>query len=289
MPGFPIIDTHVHLTDIDRLGYEGLRAEAPALYKSFDLQRFHEASSAVDLEAFLFMEVCVDTPYRAREAGWVTELAAEDSRLQGMIVSAAIESGTAVESELEAYAANPLVKGVRRLLQSEADDFGARSGFIEGLRCLPKHQLSFDICIAERQLPAVIEMVRACPDVSFMLDHVAKPRIKEGEIEPWRSHIVTLAEMPNVVCKVSGMVTEADHESWTRDDLRPYFDHIFETFGFDRVAFGGDWFVSELATTYPEWIATVDWATEGCSDDERRKLYCENARAFYRLESGGRS
>ncbi len=283
MPDFPIIDTHVHLTNIERIGYSNLKVEAPVLYRSFDLTMFQSHARSVELEAFLFMEVVCDFADRAEEARWVTELAAQDPRLKGIIACALLENGSAAEAELEGYKQNPLIKGIRRILQTEAVDFCMRPSFLEGLRCLPEFDFSFDACVYEQHLGHVVKMARACPDVRIILDHVGKPRIKDQVFEPWKADIRALAELPNVHCKVSGMTTEADHESWSREDLRPYFDHVIESFGFDRLIFGSDWFVCTLATTYADWIATVDGVVSGCSGVELRKLYCENARAFYRL------
>jgi len=176
------------------------------------------------------------------------------------------------------------VKGVRRLLQAEPDDaFALRPDFVRGVRALADYDFSFDICIFHRQLPAVIELVRRCPEVRFILDHLGKPDIKAGLRDPWQAHIRALAALPNVVCKISGMVTEADHARWTVDDLRPFFETVYDAFGPDRVMFGGDWPVVLLASSYKRWVETVDALTQGLSEDDRRKLWAENARRVYRL------
>jgi L-fuconolactonase len=132
-------------------------------------------------------------------------------------------------------------------------------------------------------LAETIKLVEQCPDVSFMLDHIGKPGIREGLTQPWRSEMRDLAALPNVECKISGVVTEADHKSWTYDQVAPYVAHAIETFGFDRVAFGGDWPVSELATPYADWVAVVDRVIAGASEAEQRKLYRDNAIRFYRM------
>ena len=178
-----------------------------------------------------------------------------------------------------------VIRGVRRLIQNEPDpEFVLRPAFLEALKLLPKYNLSFDICIFHHQLPNVLEMVRRCPEVSFILDHIAKPGIKAGLVEPWRRHIRELAGLPNVVCKLSGVTTEADHGSWTREQLRPYLDYVIESFGVDRLIYGGDWPVSELAGTYAQWIETLDWATSAMSPAEKRKLFRDNGIKAYRLE-----
>jgi L-fuconolactonase len=147
---------------------------------------------------------------------------------------------------------------------------------------LAEYGLSFDICIKHWQLPASVELVKQCPNVSFILDHIGKPNIGSGELEPWRSNIFKLAELPNVICKVSGMANEAS-ASWTLEDLRPYFDTVYEAFGEDRVAFGGDWPVCTLATTYAQWVKTVETLTASLSEAAQRKLWNTNAKRFYRI------
>ena len=120
-----------------------------------------------------------------------------------------------------------------------------------------------------------------------MLDHIGKPGIKAGLSEPWRAAIRTLAVEPNVVCKISGVVTEADHDAWTYEQVAPYVDHAIGCFGFDRVMFAGDWPVSERATSYARWVAVVDRITAGASDEELRWLYRKTACATYRLQPSG--
>jgi predicted TIM-barrel fold metal-dependent hydrolase len=133
-------------------------------------------------------------------------------------------------------------------------------------------------------LPNVIKMVAQCPDVRFVLDHIGKPPIKAGEIDPWRHDLKELASYENVTCKISGVATEADHKNWTREQLKPYICHAIEVFGFDRVMYGGDWHVMELACPYSEWVDIVDWIVADVSAEDRRKLYRDNAISFYRLD-----
>jgi L-fuconolactonase len=177
-----------------------------------------------------------------------------------------------------------VIRGVRRLIQNQPDpDYVLKPAFLEAVRLLPKYNLSFDICIFHHQLPNTLEMVRRCPDVAFVLDHIAKPAIKTGLLDPWRQQIREMAAMPNVVCKLSGLTTEADHNAWTREQLRPYIDHVIESFGPHRVMYGGDWPVSELAGAYVRWLETLDWATASLSPSEKRDLFRNNAARAYRL------
>ncbi|MDP6449451.1 MAG: amidohydrolase family protein [Lentisphaeria bacterium] len=282
MPGFPIIDTHLHLSDPSRISYPWINS-APALNRPFTIDDYREACGDVEVEAMVFMEVDPNVDDRQEEIDFVCEVAATEPRLKGMIAQAPLERGAAIRPELENLANNPLIKGVRRLIQDEDVDFCLGASFIEGVRQLPDFGIPFDICIFHRHLANVVKMVQQCPDVQFILDHIGKPGIKDGLLEPWKSDLKDLAALPNVMCKISGMTTEADMENWTRDDLRPYFDHVIECFGFDRVVYGGDWFVASLATTYPRFVETLDWAVAGCSDEELKKLYRDNAQKFYQI------
>lgn len=126
-------------------------------------------------------------------------------------------------------------------------------------------------------------MVERCPDVTFILNHIGRPDIRNQVFDPWKSELKTLSEFPNVWCKMSGLVSEAESEHWTRDDLRPYIDHVLDCFGFDRTMFGGDWPVVLLASELTRWIKTLEWAVSGDSDEEVRKLFHDNAVEFYRL------
>ena len=128
-------------------------------------------------------------------------------------------------------------------------------------------------------------MVEQCPEVRFVLDHIGKPPIKAGGMDPWRENMRKLAAHPNVWCKISGLSTEADHRNWTRQQIRPYIEFSLETFGFDRSMYGSDWHVLELAGSYPDWVDIVGEITASCSESERRKLFRETAIAFYHLDA----
>jgi L-fuconolactonase len=179
----------------------------------------------------------------------------------------------------------PVMRGIRRLIQNKPQGFVLQPDFIAAVKLLPKYDLTFDICIYHHQFAETLAFVRQCPEVSFVLDHIGKPGIRDGLTEPWKSHIRDMAAIPNVVCKLSGVTTEADHAHWTREQLRPYIDHVIESFGFNRIMYGGDWPVSELAGKYTDWLEVLDWATEGCTALEKRKLFRDNGRLAYRLSA----
>ncbi|MCF3931907.1 amidohydrolase family protein [Acuticoccus sp. M5D2P5] len=280
----PIVDAHVHLADPARFTYPWMDA-APSLKRPVLPADFSVAAAPYVIDRFVFVEVDVASPQQRAEAEWVASLAKADPRLQGIVAAAEIEKGAAVADDLDALAAIAGVKGVRRLIQNQPDpDFCLKPGFREGLALLAARDLSFDICVLHHQLGAVIEMVRRAPNVRFVLDHIGKPGIKAGLKEPWWSEIETLAGFDNVWCKISGVVTEADHQAWTREEVRPFIERTIECFGFDRVMYGGDWHVVELATPYPNWVELVDWVVEDASRHERKRLFRDNAIAFYRLD-----
>jgi L-fuconolactonase len=284
MPDFPIIDAHLHLWDPQHFRMSWLDGNQ-LLNQRYGLDEYRQHTAGITIEAMVYLQVEVEPPYALLEARWVADRAREDPRLRGIVAWAPLEYGERARAFLEALIdVDPRVKGVRRIIQFEPDlEFCLRPDFVRGVQLLPEYGLSFDICIDHRQLSNTIELVRRCPDTSFILDHVGKPNIKDHVLEPWRSQIQELAALPNVICKISGMVTEADHQRWTIDDLAPYVAHVLEVFGEDRVAFGGDWPVAVQAASYARWVETLDELTAHLSPEAKRKLWAENARRFYRL------
>jgi L-fuconolactonase len=280
----PMVDSHVHLWDPARFRMPWIDDNAP-LRQRFELREFTAHTDGLPVEAVVYLQVDVTPAYGLLEARWAAAQAERDRRVAGIVAFAPLEDGLVASSYLDALAqiGTPL-KGIRRLIQGEPDpEFHVRPDFLAGLRLLPKYGLSFDICIRHDQLARTIEMVRACPETAFVLDHVAKPDIKGHRLEPWQAQLTELAELPNIVCKVSGMVTEADHAHWTPAELEPYVAHVLAVFGEDRVLFGGDWPVVTLAASYQRWVSTLDSLTSHLRPEPRRTLWADNARRVYRL------
>jgi L-fuconolactonase len=285
MPDFPIVDAHVHLADPQRFGYAWTK-DAPSLNRRVVADDLMQAAAPVQIERFVFVEVDVDLPQHVAEAEWVDGMAESDPRIAGIVAALPLERGKAAADDLARLLRLKRLRGIRRLIQNQPDpDFCIRPDFVTGVKMLAKHDLVFDICIFHRHMANAIKLVRQCPEVRFMLDHIGKPGIKDGITEPWRQELKELASLPNVVCKISGVTTEADHKSWTREQLKPYIAHVIDCFGFDRVVFGGDWHVCELASPYPRWVEVLDWVIEGASAAEKRKLYRDNAIRVYRLDA----
>ena len=284
MDNFPIVDTHVHLWHPKQLRYPWLK-DVPNLNKPFLLQDYSDAHQDLKIESIVFVQCDTHPDDGFKETSWVTSLAIVEPRIKGIVAWAPLEEGEQVAPFVEKLAEESLVKGIRRLIQSEDIDFCIQPNFVNGVKTLSKFNLSFDLCIFHPQLSNTISLVEQCPHVQFILDHIGKPDIKNQLFDPWKQDIKRLASFENVYCKISGLVTEADHNLWTPEDIQPYIDHVIEAFSFDRVIYGSDWPVSTLATDYPRWVQTLTDAVAGCSTDELNKLFHDNAKEFYRLTS----
>lgn len=286
MPDFPIVDAHLHLWTPDHFRMSWLDSNT-LLNKAYGLVEYRQQTEGIAIAAMVYLQVEVETPYALLEAQWVAEQADQDPRIQGIVPWAPLEYGERARAFLVALKRlGPLIKGIRRIIQFEPEiDFCLRPDFVHGVQILPEYDLSFDICIHHGQLANAIALVRQCPQTSFILDHIGKPDIKNHLLDPWREQMRELASFPNVVCKISGLVTEADHDRWTMDDLGPYVAHVLEVFGEDRVVFGGDWPVALQASSYAHWVSTLDILTGQLSETAKHKLWAENACRFYRLQS----
>lgn len=284
MPNFPIVDSHLHLWDVKHLSYPWLE-DIPELNRTFLLEDYDKATEDIEIEKMVFVQCECEPSSYAQESAWVTETAKTDPRIAGIVSWAPLEKGEAVRHELEQLVgANPLLKGIRRIIQFEEDpEFCLQPDFIRGVQLLGDYNLTFDICIATLHMPNVIAFVRQVPQVKMILDHIGKPGIKAGEFDLWAKGITQLSALENVHCKVSSLATEADHHHWTRDSLKPYVEHVFNSFGFDRCIFGGDWPVSSLAASFSTCVSTLEDLTAGSSTDEKEKLFRTNALAFYNL------
>jgi len=278
-----ITDTHVHLWNPDRLHYAWHAAE-PQLARPFLLDDYRAACADANVQRVVFLECDCDPDQIHDEVAMITELAAVEPRLQGIVAQAPLENGDAVRDDLDALAANPLVKGIRRITQAEPDpDFCNRPGFVRGVQLLADFDLTCDLCINASQLNNTTRLVQSCPGVEFILDHIGKPDIRNAAFQPWATELRKLAALPNVVCKLSGVITEADHDTWCYADVQPYMQHAIDCFGPDRIIYGGDWPVLTLAATYTQWQECVQLFLAPLTIDERRQIMHDNAAAFYRL------
>jgi predicted TIM-barrel fold metal-dependent hydrolase len=277
-----IIDTHQHLWDKDLFHYAWLES-LPKLDRSFRFSDYQEATRELEIEKTVFVECDVDDGQVEDEALHILRLAEQPgSRIAGVVASGRPEKD-GFESHLEKLRGQPRLKGIRRILHTHPDEHGRGKTFIENVRKLEDYGLSFDICVLARQLPIAINLVSQCPGVTFILDHCGVPQVKERVMHPWREHIQEIASLPNVYCKVSGLVAYADPVNWKPEDLRPFVDHVLESFGWDRVMFGSDWPVCTLAASYRQWVEALLSLTQAAGETNQRKLFRDNAIRAYRL------
>ncbi len=283
-----IVDTHLHLWDPSHLRYAWLD-DIPLLNQPYLLTDYDEATTGHPVAQMVFVQCEVDPSQYLEEVAWVEAIAASDSRIAGIVPWAPLEDGDGVAGVLDNFRDNPLVKGVRRIIQFEEDPaFCLQPDFVRGVTLLGQRDLHFEICLkGDDQFRNCLELVARCPDVRFLLNHVGKPFIADGTMSPWAEMVQELAGYDNTWCKISGMANEADMERWTAADLGPYVKRVVEVFGWDRVMFGGDWPVALLATTYDRWVNTLDAIARdlGADDAAIAGLFARNARSFYRLQA----
>lgn len=277
----PIIDTHLHLWDTSLLHYPWLES-VPAIHRSFLLPDYQQAVQDYQVAQMVFVQAeCLPEQY-LEEVRFVTAQAAKDTRIRGIVAYAPVETGKQLVTVLDILKDYPLVKGVRRMY----DDNPAlccNPAFLEGVHLLGEYGFSFDISVKPAAIPDTIRMMAAVPDTLFILDHLGKPDIKGGGLEVYKAQIAAMAKFPNVVAKLSGLITEANWHNWTPAELVPYIQHAVACFGTDRLLFGGDWPVVLLAGTWAQWLAALEEGLAGCTASDLQKIFYDNAVNIYRL------
>jgi L-fuconolactonase len=272
------IDAHQHFWRYDAQQYPWIAPGSP-------LHRDWLPGDLAPLLAAAGLDGCIAVQARqtVEEGRWLLELAEHHSIIKGVVGWVDLRAAD-VEHDLERFAAHPKFSGVRHVVQDEPDvNFMLGAEFQHGIGKLRAFQLAYDILIYPKQLPAAIQLAQRFPEQPFVLDHVAKPHIKDGTLSPWREQIRELAKSPNVLCKVSGMVTEADHTAWKPADFTPYLDVVFEAFGEDRLMYGSDWPVCLRAGSYAQTFALVNDYARQLNAAAREKLFGGSAARFYRV------
>lgn len=274
-----LIDAHIHFWDPDAHHHDWLQAE-PNLARPFTPSHIDFGTRAPD--GVLFVEADCAMAEVLSEVQWVSSLAFGEVPIVGIVARAPLEQGAAVGSLLHCLADEPLVVGVRRLLQHEPLALLQDPALVEGTRLLADHGFASDLCVSFEQLRPVTELVRSCPDTTFVLDHVGKPPVADGLLDPWREDLRALAKCPNVTCKLSGLATLAQPGRSRRDAI-PYLRQAISEFGPERCMFGSDWPVALQNTSYEAWLGTVLEAIHDVTPGEREDILGETAARVYGL------
>lgn len=273
------IDSHQHFWQYQAPDYPWIDDDKGALKRDYmpaDLAPLM-ASNGID------GVVAVQARQNLRETEFLLNLADDVDFIRGVVGWVDLRADDVI-AQLQRFAAHPRLVGVRHIAHDEVDDrFMLGGGFLDGLALLNQFKLTYDLLLYPRHLQVAIDLVKRFPHQPFVLDHIAKPFIKDGILEPWARDIRELATYENVWCKLSGMVTEAAWKAWTRDDYAPYLDVVFDCFGIDRLMFGSDWPVCTLSGSYDDVVGIIRNYISGLSPADKDKIMGANARTFYGL------
>jgi len=274
------LDAHQHFWSYDAAQYPWIPPGTP-LHRSWLPDDLAALQQPLGFEG----SIAVQARQVVGESDWLLSLADKHANVKGVVGWVDLRSDR-VEADLARLAAHPKFVGVRHVVQEEPDvDFMLGRDFQRGISKLRAHGLTYDILIYPKQLEAAIRLAENFPQQPFVLDHLAKPPIKDGAMEPWKSQLLRLAKLPNVHCKVSGMLTEADHKAWRAEQFRPYLDTVFEAFGPARLMYGSDWPVCLFAGSYEQAYRLVDDYARALTDAERAGLFGGNCARFYSARS----
>lgn len=280
----PIVDTHQHLWDLKRLSLPWLPTSGP-LAGDHRLEDYIREADGLGITRTLYMEVDVAPEQHEAEAAY----ALERCGAPGSPMIGAILGGRPDSPDFEAYVTRfrreLRVRGLRQVLHSAATPQGhcLQPAYIAGIRLLGRMRLVFDICLPAPFLDDARQLADACPDTRFVLDHCGNPNVQEGPADSWRRAIDAVARRKNVACKISGIVATARRGAWAAEDLAPFIEHCRAAFGPDRILFGSDWPVCTMVASLREWVTALQRIVAGWPDDERRKLFSQNAVRWYGL------
>lgn len=275
-----LIDAHHHLWARHQFDYRWLEAPALApINRDYLPEDLAPHLQAVGVQRTIF----VQTQHNIAETRWVLGLAKQHDFIAGVVGWVDLASPQCEEQLLE-LKTDPKFVGVRHITQDEPDDdFIIRPDVLRGLQVLQKHRVPFDLLFYVKHLRHAATLGRQFPDLTFVLDHMAKPGIKDQQFDDWLPHFAAAAACPNIVCKLSGMVTEADWQGWKPADLQPYVQRALDLFGPDRLLFGSDWPVCELAASYERVYEALVEALGSLSAAERAAIFGGTAQRVYRL------
>jgi L-fuconolactonase len=278
-----VLDSHIHITDCAEVGYRWEHFES--IPRGTLPDDYFAAVGDFPVEAFVFVESSAKLDRSFDEARWIDSLARAGTPIAAIVAQADMRRGAAVAEELDRLAEIPLVRGVRWILEppfEEDPDCCIRRGFVEATKLLPAYGYTLDISIKNWGLPNVLTLVSQCPDVSFVLDHIAKPDIQGGQWEPWHTQLRELAGFGNIVCKISGVPMEAG-PGWSVAQVRPYVEAAADAFGPDRILFGSDYPAQHPIGTFASWATAIVEIMADRPADEIDRYFHRNALRTYRI------
>lgn len=279
LPARKCIDAHHHLWCYNAAHFPWMGEGMEILRRNYLTGDLEEVAHSVGVSGTMVVQARQTT----EETEWLSDVASRSTLIQGVVGWAPLIDPN-LAPLLERLATLPKVKGIRHILHDEADPlYMLREDFQRGLSLLKDHDLRYDLLIFESHLPQAIALVDRHPHQIFIVDHVAKPRIRERRLSPWRENLKELSRRENVYCKLSGMVTEADWNFWSEDDLKPYLETVFQAFTPQRTMFGSDWPVITLAATYEQWLTIVRNSIESMSHSEQERILAGTAVEAYGL------
>ncbi|MCO6489987.1 MAG: amidohydrolase family protein [Phaeodactylibacter sp.] len=275
-----IIDAHHHLWKYQPEEYPWISEALNPLMKDF----LPEALEKVLQKNSIRYCVAVEARATEKENEFLIALARKHAFIKGVVGWLDLRA-EGLEEKLEHYAQFPVLKGFRYNVQEETDNnFLLRPGWLKGMEAFGKYHFTFDLLVYPHQLGAALELARRFPGQKFVIDHLAKPYVKDGYFDGWAILMKALSELPNVWCKVSGMVTEADWKNWKYEDFLPYLSHVFECFGAKRLMFGSDWPVCLLAASYRQVKDIVENFLAPLSAEDKQSIWADTAIDFYQLK-----
>jgi len=275
-----MIDAHVHFWKYNKTKDAWINDEMKILQHDFlpsDLKPLLEQNNINGI-------IAVQADQSENETDFLIELSTKNKIIKGIVGWVDLQNRD-IENKLSHYSKHNVVKGFRHIVQSEDTGFLLKEALLNGIKCLQKFDFTYDILIYKEQLKEVIEFVNKFPYQKFIIDHCAKPSIKNKNIIEWKPDMKELAKHENVFCKISGLITEAKWNLWTEHDLYPYLDTVFECFGTDRLLFGSDWPVMLLSGNYQKWKSLLEKYMHQFTTEAKRKVFAENAINFYKLHS----
>ena len=272
-----MIDSHQHFWQVGRFDYPWMTSDLGVLYRDY----LPDDLAPTLRENGINKTVLVQASNSIAESRWLLDLADTNNFIAGVVGWVDL---TNPDAQLEELTAHPNFKGVRHLVESESrDDWLIQPAVLSGLKRLSSYGLSYDLLVHTRHLKCVPQIAEHCPDLPLVIDHLAKPPIARNEIKEWSQALAPLAKFPNIHCKLSGLVTEANWTSWQTDDLRPFVDRALELFGAERMMFGSDYPVCLLAASYDRVLDAFQEILKDLSEADREKIFSKNAAKFYRL------